>query len=90
MNACSAWALLGRGTSDASCGDNVSTPNEWDLLKHQFDALVQNESVDADDRIEKTFDDQVRRRFVELINRVAEPSKQDWFPRIAKGHFVEI
>jgi hypothetical protein len=67
----------------------MSTPNEWNLLKHQFDALVHNESVD-DDSIEKTLDYQVRRRFVELINRAAEPSKPDWFPRMARGHFVEI
>ena len=81
---------MGSGTSDAGHAEtNVSTPNEWNLFKHQFDALVHNESVNADG-IEKTFDDQVRRRFVELINRAAEPSKQDWFPRIAKGHFEEI
>jgi hypothetical protein len=83
---------VGSGTSDAGHAEtNVSTPNEWNLLRHQFDALVHNESVDADS-IEKTFDYQVRCRFVELINRAAEPSKQnrDWFPRIAKGHFVEI
>jgi hypothetical protein len=48
----------------------VSTPNEWNLLKHQFDALVDDESVDPD-CIEKTFDEQVRRRFAEIINRAA-------------------
>jgi hypothetical protein len=67
----------------------VSTLNGWNLLKHQFEALVHNEGVDADS-IEKTLDDQIRRRFVELINRAAEPSKQDWSLRSAKGHFVEI
>jgi hypothetical protein len=45
--------------------------NEWNLLKSQFDALVQDESVDPD-RVEKMFDDQFRRRFAELINRTAE------------------
>jgi hypothetical protein len=44
--------------------------NEWNLLKHQFDGLVNDESVDADS-IEKLMGDQVRRRFAELINRAA-------------------
>ena len=48
----------------------MSTPNEWNLLKHQFDALVHDESVDAD-CIEKAFDEQVRRRFAEIINGAA-------------------
>jgi len=48
----------------------VSTPNEWNLLKHQFDALVHDEKVDAD-HIEKIFDEHVRRRFAEIINRAA-------------------
>ena len=48
----------------------MSKTNEWDLLKHQFEALVQDESVDPDS-IEKVLDDQVRRRFAELINRAA-------------------
>ena len=48
----------------------MSTPAEWNLLKHQFDALVHDESVDADS-IEKIFDEQVRRRFAEMINRAA-------------------
>jgi hypothetical protein len=46
-------------------------PDEWTLLKRQFDALVHDESVDADS-IAKTLDEQVRRRFVELINRAAD------------------
>jgi hypothetical protein len=46
----------------------VATPTEWNLLKHQFDALVRDEIVDADS-IEKIFDEQVRRRFAETINR---------------------
>ena len=48
--------------------------NKWNLLKHQFDALVRGEGVDGDS-IEKTFDAQIRRRFAELINRTAEPPK---------------
>jgi hypothetical protein len=49
---------------------SVSKTNEWDLLKHQFEALVHDESVDPDS-IEKVLDDQVSRRFAELINRTA-------------------
>jgi hypothetical protein len=49
----------------------MSTTNEWNLLKRQFDALVHDESVDADS-IEKIFDEQVRRRFAEMINRAVE------------------
>ena len=49
----------------------MSTPAEWNLLKHQFDLLVHDKIVGADS-IEKTFDEQVRRRFAETINRAAE------------------
>ena len=49
----------------------MATPTEWNLLKHQFDALVHDEIVDADS-IEKIFDEQVRRRFAEIINRAVE------------------
>jgi hypothetical protein len=45
--------------------------NEWNLLKDQFDALAHDESVGAD-AIENIFDAQFRRRFSELINRIAE------------------
>jgi hypothetical protein len=48
-----------------------AVPDEWTLLKRQFDALVHDESVDADS-IAKTLDEQIRRRFVELINRAAD------------------
>jgi hypothetical protein len=48
-----------------------TVPNEWTLLKRQFDGLVHDEGVDADG-IEKTLDEQIRRRFVELINRAAD------------------
>jgi len=44
--------------------------NEWELLKDQFDARVR-ESSD----IEVIFDAEFRRRFSELINRVAEPDR---------------
>jgi hypothetical protein len=62
----------------------VSTPNEWNLLKHQFDALVHNETLDADS-IEKTLDYQVRRRFVELINRAAKPSNGTGSPALQRA-----
>ena len=63
---------------------SVSTPTEWNLLKHQFDALVHNEGVDPDS-IEKTFDEQVRRRFAEMINGAAERGTRTGsrrFPRL--------
>ena len=63
----------------------MSKTNEWDLLKHQFEALVQDESVDPDS-IEKVLDDQVRRRFAELINRAA--SKQNSERRPVPPRFV--
>jgi len=44
--------------------------NEWNLLKHQFDALAYQESADADS-IEEIFDMEFRRRFTELINQTA-------------------
>ena len=48
--------------------------NKWNLLKHQFDALVRGEGVDGDS-IEKTFDAQIRRRFAELIKLTAKSPK---------------
>ena len=42
--------------------------NEWNFLKHQFDALVQDEGVGGDG-IEEILDVQFRRRFAELIYR---------------------
>ena len=54
----------------------MSKSNEWNLLKHQFDALAHDRSVDADD-IEKIFDTEFRRRFAELINQTREPSTQN-------------
>ena len=55
-----------------SCGDIgvISKTNEWNLLKHQFDALAHEESV-GPDSIETIFDMEFRRRFSELINQSA-------------------
>jgi hypothetical protein len=41
------------------------------LTKHQFDALVHDEGVDADS-MENIFDDPFRHRFTELINQTAQ------------------
>ena len=61
------------------------TPNEWNLLKNQFEALVHDESVDADG-IEKTLDENVRRRFSEIINRAADRRSRmgtsGWLPQL--------
>ena len=57
------------------------TTNEWSLLKRQFDALVHDDSVETDS-IEKTLDEQVRRRFAEIINRAVEDP--DVWPGIAR------
>jgi hypothetical protein len=59
----------------------MSTINEWNLLKRQFDALVHDEIVDADS-LEKTLDDQVRRRFAEMINRAGR--RPDVWPGMAR------
>jgi hypothetical protein len=48
--------------------------NEWNLLKHQFDALVNNESELV---IEEVFDVQFRRRFAELIDRAKNLGRYD-------------
>jgi hypothetical protein len=37
------------------------------LLKDQFDALIRNERARSDD-VEKLFDDEIRRRFGEMIS----------------------
>ena len=49
-------------------------PNEWNLLKDQFNALTHDKSVGAGS-IEKIFDVQFRRRFAELLNRAADQSR---------------
>lgn len=41
---------------------------EWKLLKDQFDALIRNESARSDDVDELLFDDEIRRRFGEMIS----------------------
>jgi hypothetical protein len=48
-------------------------PNEWNLLRDKFHALVREGS----DSIEDIFDAQFRCRFSELIDRVAEPARVD-------------
>jgi len=62
----------------------MSKTNEWDLLKHQFDALVHDESVGAES-IDDIFDAQFRRRFVEPINQIAQRNNTtgyiDWSRR---------
>jgi hypothetical protein len=47
--------------------------NEFGLLLDQFHAVVREGS----DTIEDIFDAEFRRRFSELINRVAEPDRPD-------------
>jgi hypothetical protein len=55
--------------------------NEWDLIKHQFDALTHDESVRAES-IEEIFDAQFRRRFTELINQTARLNSTNYnWPR---------
>ena len=49
----------------------MSNTNEWDLLKRQFDALMQDEGVGAES-IDEIFDIQFRRRFAELIKQTAQ------------------
>ena len=62
----------------------MSKTNEWDLLKHQFDALVHDESVRAES-IDEILDVQFRRRFAELINQTAQRNSTsgyiDWSQR---------
>ncbi len=51
-------------------------PNEWRLLKDQFDALVRDED-EHQRSIEMLLDDGVRRRFGELIARAAQRGNQN-------------
>jgi len=44
--------------------------NEWNLLKHQFNALAHEESAD-NDGIERIYDAEFRHRFTELIDQTA-------------------
>ena len=48
-----------------------SKSNEWELLKRQFNALIDSSSVSAEG-IEEIFDVQFRRRFAELITQTAQ------------------
>ena len=41
--------------------------SEWKLLKDEFDALIRNERARSDD-VDKLFDDEIRRRFGEMIS----------------------
>ena len=58
---------------------------DWNLLKQQFDELVNDESAGA----VNLFDAEFQRRFAELMNRVCGPSKYyqkaDPFPHGSKG-----
>ena len=49
----------------------MSKSNQWELLKRQFDALVQNECTSAES-IDEILDLQFRRRFSELIEQTAQ------------------
>jgi hypothetical protein len=52
---------------------------EWKLLKDQFDALIRNERARSDD-VEKLFDDEIRRRFGEMISSSLQK------PRARRGY----
>ena len=71
----------------------MSKTNEWDLLKHQFEALVRDESADSDS-IEKVLDDHVRRRIAELINRAATLDAELGTPASSRasrtGHSLKV
>ena len=58
---------------------------DWNLLKQQFDELVNDESAGA----VNLFDAEFQRRFAGLMNRVCGPSKYyqktDPFPHGSKG-----
>ncbi len=63
----------------------MSKVNEWNLLKHRFDALVHDESVDTDS-IEKFFHAEACRRLAELINRVSNHQTTAGSGTFRKGH----
>ncbi len=60
----------------------VPKTNEFELLRREFDALTHDASEES---IEEVFDAQFRRRFVELINQIAQPDRTtgsiDWRQR---------
>ena len=53
----------------------MSKANEWDLIRHQFDALTHNENIGAES-IDEILDVQFRRRFAELINQTAQRNSE--------------
>jgi hypothetical protein len=58
--------------------------NEWNVLKDQFDALVRDQTADAE-TIEELFDIQFRRRFSDLIIQTALRSSQQNVLRFPRG-----
>ena len=48
----------------------MSKANEWELIKRQFDALMQDENVA--ESIDKILDVQFRHRFTELMDQTAQ------------------
>ena len=55
---------------------SIPKTNEWNLLK-EFDALVHNQDV-REDTLEQVLDDQIRRRFGELIAWAAGHKAKDY------------
>jgi hypothetical protein len=73
------WPDRRRATVQApSCGGVMSKTNEWNLLRHRFDELAQDESAGGES-IEEIFDVQFRRRFAELINQTAERNSTTFY-----------
>ena len=62
-------------------------PNEWNLLKDQFDALVRDENM-PDESIEKFFDYEIRRRFGEAISRASGGSEV--FPLASENDYAVL
>jgi len=69
----------------------MSKANEWDLLRRQFDALMHDESADAES-IDEILDIQFRRRFTELINQTAQRNSASFgynWPRRQNGNGIQ-
>ena len=64
-------------------------PNEWNLLKDQFDALVRDENM-PDESIEKFFDYEIRRRFGEAISRASGGSEEQTFPLASENDYAVL
>jgi len=64
----------------------ASSANEWNLLKEKFDALVRNEGV-REDRLERSLDYKVHRRFGELIVSSVRHQTADIY-NLTKGDYV--